>query len=164
MTRWIEVLLGKGQRPSLIYEIVGTRAVSFHHFQDEPWWPKRYVVRIEADSRRMPGIRRKLKSRGFTFAAWDPSDDERQFGADWDAVRAFFEVGSLLAETGASSRHLSKMIHCLLNQAGLSVSAEYLFAREFARGRRRQIVHDLYYAKVRPGHFCRHGCHPVGVA
>ena len=76
-------------------------------------------------------------------------------------VRAFFEGGSLLAETGASSRHLSKMIHCLLNQAGLSVRAEYLFARKFARGRRRMIAHDFYYGKVRPSHSCRYGCHPV---
>lgn len=135
-TTWYEVRMREGALPDLVYHALNgnTDAVmSYHHFWDEPWWPNRYVVRIEA-VRGGALLRDAIADiHGVDHVTdWDPTSDEAAYGNNWPWVRYFF-----YASVGAQGNFgmKAKMVHCYLNSQGMGPWSEAWFALRFAFNR-----------------------------
>lgn len=112
---WYEVRLVKGATPTDFYEQLAEWPWSAHHFWNEPWWPRAYVIRILTDERPDgPLIDHVVK--------WDDAPDAEYFGQYWPWAQRFFEASSILA--GGTPSQLSKLTHCLANAHGVDGWAE----------------------------------------
>lgn len=134
MSVWYEASLAHGAKPGPVYSAVGCLAERVHHFWDEPWHPGRYVVRVQAAD---PSVRWTLFDAPGVGAVreWDATPDEELYGEEWGDVSRFFDAGSRLAESNLTDWYARKLVHCLLNQRGMSEWQEGLWALRFAWGR-----------------------------
>lgn len=135
MSEWIEARLKRGASPAELYADVkdyGHR----HHFWDEPWWPRAYVVRLH--DYRGPAL--SVHPAVDHVADWDPSEDAELYGELWGPVRDFFEASSEIAARGANDLELChKLIHCLLNARGFDHPDEIAVHERAARLTRRYM-------------------------
>lgn len=127
---WFELRLGYGVDPHDVHVQLGDLGRP-HHFWDEPWWPDRYVMRVESFWWTADGLR---GIRGVEHVdAWDHAPDETHYGDDWPAVRDLFHTASMLARV--DERTATRLVHCLLNARGMSERDEARWALSFAWGR-----------------------------
>jgi hypothetical protein len=126
MSAWYEFRLKRGVSPFDFYAAIHSLQYKrVHHFWDEPWWPKAYVVRVETDDvysfEDNPHVDH--------FAPWDVSADEQAYGWCWPYVSRIFHDSSLLADVDEAVAH--RLVHCMLNARGMSEWDEAKFAARF---------------------------------
>jgi hypothetical protein len=121
---WYEVRLFPDIPVRDFYEALPSDlAVSAHHFWDEPWWPRAFVIRV-----RTSNPERLKKIYGVDHVVpWDAEPDRRLFGEYWPSARAFFQSSSVLSLSGNPDMDL-KLVHCFLNARGMSERDEARFA------------------------------------
>jgi len=125
---WFEVRMQQDAKPDPFYAAMG-EVNRFHHFFNEPWWPGRYIIRLDTDDHtidsleRLPGAEEVME--------WDPSDDEELFGVGWDWVCEFLQASSCLAAMNERRDMTGKLLHCFLNARGMNIHDEIAFARLF---------------------------------
>jgi hypothetical protein len=123
---WYEFRLKRGVSPFDFYaSIRGVDHGLVHHFWDEPWWPKAYVVRVQTEDI-SPFEGNPCADH---FEPWDASPDENAFGWCWPYVANVFNESSMLADQDEAMT--SKLVHCMLNARGMSEWDEARFAARF---------------------------------
>lgn len=98
-----------------------TEVTRWHHFWDEPWNPKAFVVRVELDPAYWVRFDSATVARVYQ---WDESPDRELYGDKFDAAMAFFQAGSTLNPT---EWERGKFIHCFLNSQGMEWRDEAFF-------------------------------------
>lgn len=142
---WYEAVLRGGAEPHDLYGDIADafdgelRAghIVMHHFWDEPWAPRRFVLRIMAGPEIEAQVGDWLSAHpGIERAGpWRGVDDDRELYGDWFVhVVSFFQASSLLA--GASDyRRDAKLVHCFLNARQMDPLDEAKFAFRFGWNR-----------------------------
>lgn len=115
---WVEVRMKPGRHPSEL--TLRLESTLHHHFQQEPWWPDGYVVRILDGP---PLAELEAHDAVDHAVPWDARPDEELYGADWPRVAALFQAGSEI-RPGLTDDEAAKLAHCLLNALGLDYKRE----------------------------------------